>query len=114
MNKLNQYIVNEYLQLQDEKNVFVVGDAAQIIENDKYLAPTAQIAIQAGQYVSSYIQNEINDINNEIFKSKINGVLVSLGGTYAIGLVYNKFFIKGYFAHYLKKFVTRAHKRKFV
>ena len=114
VNKLNQYIVNDCLQLKDEKDVFAVGDAAQIMSKGKYLAPTAQIAIQAGEYVSSYIQNEINKKENQIFEAQLNGVLISLGGNYAIGLVYDKFFITGYIAHKLKKYVTRSHKRKFI
>lgn len=113
VNKLNQYIVNDYLQLKGEKNIFVIGDAAQVIYNEKYMAPTAQLAIQAGTYVAKFIKNELSYKYNEVFSPKSNGVLISLGGSYAIGLVFNKLFIKGYFAHILKHFVTYMHRAKF-
>jgi len=113
VNKLNQYIVNDHLQLKGEKNIFVIGDAAEVIANKKYMAPTAQLAIQAGTYVAKFIKNEMSYKYNEVFSPKSNGVLISLGGSYAIGLVFNKLFIKGYMAHVLKHFVTYMHKSKF-
>ncbi|QKE27326.1 NADH dehydrogenase [Arcobacter acticola] len=114
INKLNQYIVNNNLKLKGEKDIFVIGDAAEIISNNKYVPPTAQLAIQCGEYVSTYIHNELSYKYTEEFTAKSNGVLISLGGNYAIGLVYNKFFVEGYFAHLIKKFVTYSHKLKFI
>ncbi|KAB7884401.1 hypothetical protein GA417_11965 [Poseidonibacter ostreae] len=113
LNRLNQYIVDEYLQLKGEKNIFVIGDAAEVIYDNEYIAPTAQLAIQAGIYVAKFIKNDLSYKYNEAFIPKSNGVLISLGGSYAIGLVYNKLFIKGYLAHKLKHFVTFMHKSKF-
>ncbi len=113
VNKLNQYIVNEYLQLEGEKNVFVIGDAAQIMCDNKYVPPTAQLAIQAGTFVARFISNKINNKVNKNFIPKSNGVLISLGGSYAIGLIFNTLFVKGYLAHFIKHFVTYMHKMKF-
>lgn len=113
VNKLNQYKVNENLQLKGENNVFVVGDAAEVILNGKYIPPTAQLAIQGGKYVASFICNELKYKYTHSFIPKSNGILISLGGSYAIGLVYNKLFIEGYLAHILKYFVTYLHKIKF-
>jgi len=110
VNKLNQYVVNDKLQLMGEDNIHVIGDAAQIMINDKYYPPTAQIAIKAGEYVA----NAIASNSNESFTFKSSGVLVSLGGCYAIGLANDKYFIKGLLAHVLKKVVTTMHKRKFI
>ncbi|MBU0923586.1 FAD-dependent oxidoreductase [bacterium] len=114
VNKLNQYIVNNNLQLKGEKDIFVIGDAAEVISNNKYIAPTAQLAIQSGTYVSTYIHNELSYKYTEEFTVKSNGVLISLGGNYAIGLVYNKYFVEGLFAYLIKKFVAYSHKIKFV
>lgn len=113
VNKLNQYIVNGNLKLKNEKDIFVIGDAAQIISDDKYFAPTAQLAIQTGRYVSKYIKNDLAYRYTENFDPKLNGVLISLGGNYGVGLVLNKLFIKGYIAFLLKNFVTYMHKMKF-
>lgn len=114
LNKLNQYVVNGNLQLKGEKDIFVIGDAAEIISNGKYLAPTAQLAIQSGEYVSTYIHNELSYRFTEEFSAKLNGILISLGGNYAIGLVYNKYFVAGYLAYLIKKFVAYSHKIKFI
>ena len=114
INKLNQYIVNKHLKLKGENDIFVIGDAAEIISNNKYLAPTAQLAIQSGEYVSTYIYNEFICKYTEEFSAILNGTLISLGGNYAIGLVYNKFYIQGYSAHMIKKFVTYTHRTKFI
>lgn len=114
INKLNQYVINDNLKLKGENDIFVVGDAAEVILDNKYLAPTAQLAIQSGEYVSTYICNELSCKYTEKFSAKSNGVLISLGGNYAIGLAYNKYFVKGYFAYLIKKFVAYSHKIKFV
>ncbi len=110
VNKLNQYVVNDKLQLLGEDNIHVIGDAAQIMIGGKYFPPTAQIAIKAGEYVATAITSN----SNENFDFKSSGVLVSLGGCYAIGLANDKYFIKGLLAHVLKKVVTTMHKRKFI
>jgi NADH dehydrogenase len=114
INKLNQYIVNRNLKLKSENDIFVIGDAAEIIQNNKYLAPTAQLAIQSGEYVSTYICNEFQCRYTEDFYAKSNGTLISLGGNYSVGLVYDKFFIQGYMAYLIKKFVAYSHKTKFI
>lgn len=117
VNKLNQYLSDDYLHLKGEDDIFVIGDVSQVIHNDEYLAPTAQLAIKAGEYVSDFIQDEIRDKPQNIFNTfnpKLNGTLISLGGRYAVALVFNTFFIRGFCAHLLKKFVTRSHKRKFI
>lgn len=113
LNKLNQYITDDYLHLENENNIFVIGDAAQVIYNNEYIAPTAQLAIQSGEYVSTYIANEIQSKKQKKFTPSSKGVLISLGGTYAIGLLFNKIFIEGTLAYYLKKITTNIHKTKF-
>ena len=113
VNKLNQYITDDYLHLKGEDNIFVIGDVAEVTYNNKYFAPTAQLAISAGYYVASYIQKEINNSQYNImdtFKPKLKGTLISLGGNYAIGLLFNKYFAKGFFIHMLKHFVTKLHR----
>lgn len=117
VNKSNQYITDEYLHLKSEDNIFVVGDVAEVIYKGQYIAPTAQLSIKAGEYVANSIQNEIQNKPQHAtnkFKPKLNGTLISLGGNYAVALLFNKFFVKGYYAHLIKKFVTKMHKNKFI
>lgn len=117
VNKLNQYITDEYLHLKGEDNIFVVGDVSEVIYKEQYIAPTAQLAIKAGEYVANFIQDDIQNKSQNLsnrFKPKLNGTLISLGGNYAVALLFNKFFVKGYCSHLIKKFVTSIHKRKFI
>ena len=114
VNKLNQYVVDEYFHLQGEEEIFAIGDSSQIMIDDKYMPPSAQIAIKSGEYVASYIKNKINYIPSDRFAFKPNGVLISLGGNYAIGVVKEKLFIKGGLAHLTKNIVTSLHKRNFL
>ena len=114
VNKLNQYIVNEHLQLKNENDIFVIGDTAEVISESKYVPPSAQLAIQTGEYVVSFIKNKMTNVKMNKFVAKSNGILISLGGEYAIGLLYNKLFIRGYIAHKIKHFVTYIHKKKFM
>ena len=114
VNKLNQYLVNEYLQLKNEDDIFVIGDTAEVISNGNYVPPSAQLAIQSGEYVVDYIHSRISKNIIEPFSVKSNGVLIALGGQYAIGLLFNSIFVKGYMAHKIKNFVTYSHKAKFI
>lgn len=116
VNKLNQYVTDEYLHLKGEEDIFVVGDVAETVYNGKYLAPTAQLAIKAGEYVSTFIQDEIKNkpLNlYKIFNPKLRGTLISLGGEYAVALIFQRIFIKGYLAYLMKKLVTKNHKKSF-
>lgn len=109
VNKINQYITDAYLNLKDEMHVFAIGDVAQIIYEDRYIAPSAQIASKSAIYVATYIKNN----TSESFIPSTNGVLIALGGKYAIALLFNKFFVKGYFAYLIKSLISSIHKRKF-
>lgn len=109
VNKINQYITDDYLRIKGELDVFAIGDVAQIMYENKYIAPSAQIASKSASYVASYIKNSTYDV----FIPSTNGVLIALGGKYAIALLFNKIFIKGYFAYLIKSFISLMHKRKF-
>ena len=65
----------------------------------------------------SYITLTLKTINDieanqplDLFDAKVDGVFVALGGKYAIGVIYKKIKIKGYFAYILKKVVTRLYR----
>jgi NADH dehydrogenase len=114
VNKLNQYISDDYLHLKGEENIFVIGDVSEVTYNNKYFAPTAQLAISSGQYVGQFIQNEINKVQSNIlntFTPKLKGTLVSLGGNYGIGLLLNRYVVKGVFIHLLKSLIAKIHKK---
>ena len=53
--------VNQYLNLPDDRDIFVIGDAASFMQNGKPVAGVAQAAIQEGRYVGRLLTSKIND-----------------------------------------------------
>jgi NADH dehydrogenase len=51
--------VSPYLNLPENRRVFVVGDAATLMQDDRALPGVAQVAIQQGRYVGRLIAQEI-------------------------------------------------------
>ena len=52
--------VSPFLNLPDTPGVFVVGDAATLMQNGKPLPGVAQVAIQQGRYVGRFISRELS------------------------------------------------------
>src|SRR3984893_2785391 len=52
--------VSPHLNLPDNRKVFVVGDAATLMQDDKPLPGVAQVAIQQGRYVGHLISRELS------------------------------------------------------
>jgi NADH:ubiquinone reductase (H+-translocating) len=52
--------VGPFLSVPDTPNVFVVGDAATLVQKGKPLPGVAQVAIQQGRYVGRFISRELN------------------------------------------------------
>lgn len=110
-NRQEQVITDSYLRLQDMDNIFVIGDCAQTVDkNNNILPPTAQIAEKAAAYVATVINNLEEDIPLKPFDAKMDGIFVALGGDYAVGVLYDKIKVKGYFAYLLKKVITRTYR----
>ena len=105
-NKKGQIIVNEYMQTSKYENIFAIGDVAEIKnEKDEIMPPNVTIAKISGINAGQNILNIIN--NKQLIKSKpkLDGILIALGGKYAVGSIYGLFHIKGRIAYEIKKFV---------
>jgi NADH dehydrogenase len=85
-------IVNEYLQLEDHREIFAIGDAALVIEKGKALPSLAQVAEKESLSVAKNIQFLINQKRPERFTYKSSGNLLSLGRWMAIGEIHNFYF----------------------
>ena len=89
-------------------NVFVIGDAALIINKDtnRPYPPTAQIAMQQGIVCAHNLLALIRGEKEELkaFEPDIKGTVCSLGEDDAIGVVYGKK-IKGTIASIMKKVI---------
>jgi NADH dehydrogenase len=110
-NSIDQVIPDEMLRLQESKNIFVIGDCAQIEDvSHTILPPTAQIAEKSAAYV---VQNIVKLEKGERlipFDAKVDGVFIALGGRYALGILFNKIKVSGYAAYLLKKMITRMYR----
>jgi apoptosis-inducing factor 2 len=74
LNEKNQLIVNDYLQLNGIKNIFVAGDVAGIKEEK-----TAQNAIRQAKVVSNNIINLDKGLKLNEYKTKFGPLVISLG-----------------------------------
>ena len=109
-NRIDQFIVNSELNIQNSKNVFAIGDCVQMQDKDaNILPPTAQIAEKSAEYVAKAIRNRIDQKENKPFDAAMSGIFVALGGKYAVGELFGVVKVKGYTAYLLKKAITYAY-----
>ncbi|MGB6020557.1 MAG: NAD(P)/FAD-dependent oxidoreductase [Sulfurimonadaceae bacterium] len=106
-NRINQFIVDAYMRIPDERNVYAVGDCVEIRDaNGNILPPTAQIAERSAEYVANAIKEDLQHQKLKPFNASIDGVFVALGGKYAVGEMFKIIKVKGYSAYLLKKLIT--------
>ena len=114
VNVKQQYVVNEYFQIEPYEDAFCIGDAAQTYTPDgKYNLPTGQMANMQAEVLAENLINSIEDKGLVKKNLMLKGVLVDLGKKDAVGLIMNKFKISGYVAYLLKRFTSYLHKTKF-
>ncbi|MBV9705852.1 MAG: NAD(P)/FAD-dependent oxidoreductase [Chloroflexi bacterium] len=76
--------VEQNLSVPNMPNVFVIGDAAKVMQNDKPLPGVAPVAIQQGRYVASVIAQHLAGKQNQPFHYLDKGSLATVGRAYAI------------------------------
>jgi NADH dehydrogenase len=99
--------VDPYLRAPGHDNVFIVGDASLMIneENDRPYPPTAQIAMQQGVTCANNLAVLIREQGNlEVFKPELKGTVCSLGHDDAIGMVFGRKIV-GWQAAFMKKVI---------
>lgn len=100
--RIGRIIVDEYLQVPSDPDVFVIGDNACCIDKNsqKPYPPTAQIAVREAKLAALNIHNKIYGKPLKAFDYKQIGGFVSIGDNYAI-LAANKFSLKGFVAWFM-------------
>jgi NADH:ubiquinone reductase (H+-translocating) len=94
--------VNEFCEVPDFPEVYVLGDASvSFDEEGEPYPPTAQIAIQQGQYCAYNLACKIYQMPKKPFHYIYRGMVMSLGKRNASGTVYNHH-IRGRFAALMK------------
>lgn len=113
VNIKNQFIVDKYLRLENQKDVFVIGDIAQTKdENGNFVLPTAQMAKLHGKLVAKNINNRLENMPLIENKLQTKGVMIDLARNKAVGIV-QSLKVKGYLAYSLKRFVSKTHVKIF-
>ena len=71
--------VNETLQIQDQQNIYVIGDLASINEGQRILPMVAQVAIQSGVTSAQNILRQIAGLAPQPFIYKDRGSMITIG-----------------------------------
>ncbi len=73
--------VNNFLEAERYKGVYVIGDASIVIdpETGKSMIPSAQMAINEATYVAGHLIARIRNLQKQEYKPHRRGVAISLG-----------------------------------
>ncbi|WML26518.1 NAD(P)/FAD-dependent oxidoreductase [Neobacillus sp. OS1-33] len=94
--------LNEFCEVPGCHDVYVIGDASvSLNEKGNPYLPTAQIAIQQGQYCAYNMAMKIYGQPTKPFQYIHRGTVISLGKGNATGIVYDHH-ISGHFAAWMK------------
>ncbi|WP_200762765.1 NAD(P)/FAD-dependent oxidoreductase [Nitrosophilus alvini] len=109
-NRKLQIVTDEYLRVAGKEVEFAIGDIAQIKDTEGNIAPqTADIAEQSAELA---VHNIICMVDNKEMKKsdlKSRGMLIALGGKYAIGRSGN-FVFSGFSAYIAKQGIFKIYK----
>lgn len=95
--RAHRAVVDEYLQVPDRPEVFVIGDAAHFKQNDIPLPMIAPVAIQQAELAAKNIMNVINSRPLQGFVYKDVGNMATIGRNAAV-VSMGKFKSKGFLA----------------
>ncbi|MDH3327796.1 MAG: NAD(P)/FAD-dependent oxidoreductase [Desulfobulbaceae bacterium] len=106
VNREGRAIVNEFLQPRGYDNIFVLGDCAAATGGDgTFLPPTAQLAVQQGEWVACALNSLIKGDKMEPYHPRMEGILLSIGRSHALGIVRGHH-VTGKVAGMLKDFIA--------
>ena len=78
-------LVSPFLRVVDAPGVFVVGDAASVVQNEHPVPSVAQAAVQEGRYVGRLIAKELNGRTvKRSFRYSDKGNMAVVGKNYAV------------------------------
>ena len=111
-NKKGQIEVDQFFRLKDFKDVFAIGDNADIFDpiSKKSLPPTAQSAELAAVYVADNIKRALKNKELQPHSITLKGFFASLGGKYGCGEVLNLLSFRGKKAYFFKKFIEKSYR----
>jgi len=96
--KQGRLIVNEYCQIPELPDIYVIGDLAHFKdEGGRPLPGIAPVGMQQGRYVAKVIKRKFSEANLPGFKYRDRGNLAVIGRKVAVAQL-GKFKFSGYFA----------------
>lgn len=110
-NNNNRIETDEFLRVKGKNNVFVVGDNIYFIpENDNNPVPQmVENAEHSSKLVAKNLLSLIKEKDLNSYKPKFHGVMVSVGGRYAVAQIGNPkkpLKLSGFFAMFIKHFIN--------
>lgn len=113
-NKRNQFICDRYCRLIGKEDVYAAGDCMEAVNKEGKIMPaTVRIAIQTATAAARNIINQIKNRPLKEYDVRVPGVMVALGGKYAVGEIYVGSFVvrvSGIVAYYLKHLIFWLYK----
>lgn len=102
--------VNAFLQHEKFSKIFAGGDNAFFIDstNGKPAPMLAQIAVKQGEILAENIVADIEGKQKKQFRLRLKGVVIPLGGKYAL-LKKGNFVFKGFFIWMLQRLIDLAY-----
>lgn len=103
-------MVNEFMQSEDDKRIYAIGDSANSINpvTNKPVPAAAQFALQQGRLVAKNIFSEVAKKDKEQYHPKVMGEVVSLGRHLAVGWLALPFIKKVTFVGFLANLIKSA------
>jgi NADH:ubiquinone reductase (H+-translocating) len=113
---VGRLIVDEYLQAENNKYIFAIGDSANAINPNtgKPVPAAAQFALQQGRLVAENIFAEITGKPKQKYYPKVLGEVVSLGKHLAIGWLALPLLKKVTFVGFLGRLLKTAIREKHI
>ncbi len=88
LDRAGRVLVENDLSIKDYPNIFVIGDAANIKnQNGELLPGIAPVAIQQGKYAARIIEREIPKGNREPFSYFDKGTMATIGKAKAVAMI---------------------------
>jgi len=110
-NGRGQIIVNEYMQTDKYENILAIGDMAEIRDKKgEILPPNVTVARYSGTSTGINVNRLIKGKKLLACYPKLDGILIALGGKYAVGNLYGLLNVKGLIAYFIKKYVFDSYR----
>jgi NADH dehydrogenase len=86
--KAGRAFVKEDLSIEEDENLFVIGDAAAVKdEKGNYLPAIAPVAMQQGKYVAKIISDDLKTSERKKFIYHDKGIMATIGKAKAVALI---------------------------